>query len=249
MFFLSCRIFEVFAITIIVLATACVAIRLVRKRRNLLRIPVILVSSPIALVAALFLGLQVLTPGCETYSVPLYSPKHDKLVRVTTDDEGALGGNSQVELLTYHGISSTYIYVGDWKTVDIKDVRWIDDRHISILYDASPETHFCTSTASVRVDCATKPPPPNSGALQSPDGDETAELFTAKDGTFQGTDAVILTGKIGYAYVYVGGPNTVVWPETHWRNDRELEIVSKGDPKACSNQIGITVICTHQAAK
>jgi hypothetical protein len=85
--------------------------------------------------------------------------------------------------------------------------------------------------------------------MQSPGGDVTAELLTAKDGTFQGTDAVILTGKIGYAYVYVGEPNTVVWPETHWKSNRELEIVSKGNPKACSNQIGITVICTRYAAK
>jgi hypothetical protein len=103
MFFLSLRVFKAFAITISFFAAACIAIWLVRKRRNLLRIPVILLSSPIAIFAALFAGLQVLALGCETYSVPLYSPNRDKLLRVTTDDEGALGGNSQVELLTHHG--------------------------------------------------------------------------------------------------------------------------------------------------
>jgi hypothetical protein len=179
---------------------------------------------------------------------PLYSPGHDKLVRVTTDDEGAVGGHSQVELLTHHGFASSYVYMGYWKSVDIKDVHWIDDSHVKILYDSSSPEHDCESTPAVKVDCGTRAPPPNSGELQSPLGDATAELNKAKDGSFEGTDAVIINGQRGYAFVYVGAPNSVVWSKVRWRSDNELEIVYRGKPRACASQLGIVVTCTPDTA-
>ena len=157
-FFLSLRVVEVFAVSIVILATACALIWSVRKSRNLLRIPVVILSSPIALLATLFIGLQVVFIGCESYSVPLYSPSHDKLVRVSTSDGGALGGDSAVELLTHHGFSSTYIYRGGWKSVDIaNDVRWLDNNHIAIRYEPY-QFSDCTSTKMLAYGALRKHP-------------------------------------------------------------------------------------------
>lgn len=249
MFFMRLRVVEVFAVAMAILGAAWALIWLVRRRRNLLRIPVIILSSPIALLAALFIGLQVLSFGCESYSVPLYSPSHNKLVRVSTDDEGALGGSTAVELLTHYGFSSTYIYRGGWKSVDVaKDIRWLDDNHITIQYDPY-QFSDCTSTKIVNVRCSEHRPLIPTGTLSSPSGYAVAELHTAKDDTYQGTDAVILTGKVGYAFVYVDDPQSVVWAQTHWLNDHELQITTKAKPTACADQIGITVICVPYAAK
>ena len=243
MFFLGLRVLEGFVLTLTILAIACAAIWFVRRYRTIVRIPITLLSAPIALLAALFIGLQVVFLGCESSSVPLYSPDHTKLVRVITDDAGALGGSSGVELLTHHGFSSTYIYRGGWKTLDIeKDARWLDDTHLVLQHDPY-QFHDCTSTKKVIVRCTEKASPTPTTSLKSPSGNTIAELHTAKDGTYQGTDAVILTGKIGYAFVYVGAPASVVWEQTHWLDDQHLLITTKSDPKACANQIGINVTC------
>ena len=85
--------------------------------------------------------------------------------------------------------------------------------------------------------------------MKSPDGNAVAELHTAKDGTYQGTDAVILTGKVGCAFVYVGDPASVVWEQTQWLNNSELLITTRSKPRACANQIGIIVTCVPYAAK
>ena len=216
---------------------------LVRKRRNMLRIPVILLSSPAALLACLLIVLQVLTRGCESYSNPLYSPSHTKLVRVSTFDAGALGGNSAVELLTHRGFSSTYIYRGSWRSVDLaEDVRWLDDNHIAIQYDPYGFGD-CVSTRSVSVQCTKKIRPVPTGTLPSPDGHAVAELHTAKDGSWHGTDAVELTGPVGFAFVYVGEPNSVVWTQTRWRSNGELVITTRSSPTTCADQIGIKVTC------
>ncbi len=248
-FFFSLRVVEGFSVGIAVLGAALFLIWFVRKCRNSFRISVIILSSPIAALAALFIGLQVLFLGCESHSVPLYSPSHNELVRVSTIDGGALGGSSALELLTHHGLSSTYIYRGGWNSVDIgKDVRWLDEDHIIIQYEPY-QFSDCTSTRSVKVRCFEKKPLVPTGTLSSPNGSAVAELHTAKDGTYQGTDAVILTGKIGYAFVYVGDPGSVVWIKTRWVSDHELEISTKSTPKACANQIGIIVVCVPYAAK
>lgn len=249
MFFMSLRVVEMFAVAFAILAAACALIWFVRKRRNLLRIPVVVLSSPIALLAALFIGLQVLTLGCDSYSAPLYSPGHSKLVRVSTLDGGALGGSSALELLTHRGFSSTYIYRGGWHSVDVsKDVHWIDDEHVTVEYDPYQFVD-CTSTKTVHVRCSEKIPPIPTGTLKSPDGNAVAELHTAKDGTYQGTDAVVLTGKVGYAFVYVGDPASAVWSQTRWLSDSKLQITTKSSPKACADQIGITVVCVPYIEK
>lgn len=243
MFFQSLRVVQMYAIAFAVLATPCALIWFVRKRRNLFRISVVVLSSPIALLAALFIGLQVLTSGCESYSAPIYSPDHTKLIRVSTLDGGALGGSSALELLAHHGFSSTYIYRGGWHSVDVlKDIRWVDNEHVAVEYQPY-QFRECTSTKTVQVHCSEKKRPSPTGTLPSPDGNAVAELHTAKDGTYQGTDAVILTGNVGEAFVYVGDPGSVVWPQTRWLTDRKLQIATKADPKACADQIGITVVC------
>ena len=123
-----------------------------------------------------------------------------------------------------------------------KDVHWLDDEHVTIEYDPY-QFLDCTSAKTIQVRCCEKKPPIPTGMLKSPNGDAVAELHTAEDGTYQGTDAVILTGKVGYAFVYVGEPASVVWSQTRWVNDRKLQITTKSNPTACADQIGITVVC------
>ncbi len=249
MFFMRLRVVEMFAVAAAILTATGAVIWFVRKRRNLLRIPIVVLSSPIALLAVLFIGLQVLTRGCESYSDPLYSPNHSKLIRVSTFDGGALGGSSALELLSHHGFSSTYIYRGGWNSVDVsKDVHWLDEEHVTIEYEPY-QFLDCTSTKAVQVRCSEKKPPIPTGTLKSPSGDAVAELHTAKDGTYQGTDAVILTGKIGSAFVYVGESASVVWSKTRWLSDHELQITTKSTPKACADQIGVTVVCLPYTGK
>lgn len=241
MFFMHFEIIEELALALLILGTACGIIWLVRKRRNVLRIPVVLLSSPIAVLATLFIAAQALSYGCESnsYSVPLYSPNHKSLVRLASDNAGALGGSTAVELLTHYGFGSTYIYRGYWGTVDLKDVRWLDDHHITIQYEPY-RFYDCTSTRSVKVTCVEKPPPTPTATLASPDGNAVAELHKPN---YQGTDAVILTGHVGYAFVYVGEPDSVVWAQTKWLSNHELQIAIKSQPRACGGDIGITVTC------
>lgn len=152
MFFLHIRRFEAFAIPFAILLIACGSVWIVRKRRNLIRIPAIVFGSPVALIAALFVGLQFLTLGCESNSAPIYSPDHQQMLRVSDWDAGATGGGSSVELLTHFGFISNFIYNGDWKSVAIADVRWNDNSHVEIHY--VPNRYFrCSSTLKVHVEC------------------------------------------------------------------------------------------------
>jgi hypothetical protein len=153
---LVCR----FAILFGVLILACISIWLVRRRRRLVRIVVAVIGSPIAVLAALLLGLQALPLGCLSYSAPIYTPDHTKAARVRTDDEGATGGNSQVEIFWNHGFSAEDVYWGEWRSVDGPDIRWISNNSVEIIHD--DPMYDCHSTPNIAVRCIPRiKPEPN----------------------------------------------------------------------------------------
>ena len=123
----------------------------VRNRHKAIRVAVIILSSPVAVLAGLFLALQLLALGCLSYSSPVYSPDRSQAVRIRTDDEGATGGNSHVELFWNHGFSSKEVYSGGWKSVDVKDLKWESNSMLDLRHD-SP-MYVCESSRSVKVNC------------------------------------------------------------------------------------------------
>jgi hypothetical protein len=154
MFFIEWWVVRRFAILLALLAVSCVAIWLVRKQRRSLRIATAVLGSPIAVLATLFLGLQALAVGCLSYSEPVYSPDHRQAARVRTDDEGAIGGNSHVELFSKHGFSSTEVYWGEWRSVNAEDIRWLSDTELEIMHDG--RMYECQSFSTVKVHCTPK---------------------------------------------------------------------------------------------
>jgi hypothetical protein len=124
----------------------------VRRKRWPVRIPVRLLSVPIGLAAALFLVLMWVGSGCVSYSTPIYSPDGEKAARIQTDDEGATGGNSSVEVFEAHGWDEENVYWGDWRSIEPDGVHWIDNSHLRIEYDNVREYH-CDSSRRVVVEC------------------------------------------------------------------------------------------------
>lgn len=151
MFFIEWWLVTRFAVLVALLFACFTGWWLVRNRRKSVRIATILLSSPVAILTGLFLALQCLALGCLSYSAPVYSPDHSQAVRVRTDDEGATGGNSQVELFWNRGLSSKDVYQGGWKSVDVKDLEWEDSSTLNITHDTT--MRLCESSGRVQVNC------------------------------------------------------------------------------------------------
>ena len=136
---------------ILLLIASCFGWWLVRNKRRSIRLLVIILSSPVAILAGLFLALQFLALGCRSYSSPVYSPDHSQAVRVRTDDEGATGGSSQVELFWNHGFSSEDVYSGGWKSVDVKNVEWEINSTLKLTHYST--MYLCEISRRVKVSC------------------------------------------------------------------------------------------------
>jgi hypothetical protein len=157
MVFIEWWLVQRFAVMIAVLIASCCGWWLVRNRRKSIRVAVIILSSPVAILTGLFLALQVSALGCLTYSTAVYSPDHSTAARVRTDDEGATGGNSQVELFWNHGLSSKDVYLGGWKSVDVKDLKWESNSTLVVQHDLP--MYACESSPGIRVTCLERPAP------------------------------------------------------------------------------------------
>jgi len=149
-------------VCVAVLVVICSAIWRVRRKRLLLRIPVIAIAIPIGLVGSLFLSLFVLSEllGCETDSTPIYSPSHKAAVRLEDWDAGATGGSTDVRVYEEHGLWVDTVLSGEWKFVQAEDVRWLDDSHLLIRYEHYGdynESKDCHSTGDIQVQCVAKP--------------------------------------------------------------------------------------------
>ncbi len=78
---------------------------------------------------------------------------------IWTYDAGATGGGSWVELYDLYGFRSEKVFGGGWKSVNQKDVRWIDNTRLAIRYDhwdGYDEQNTCTPFHSVKVICTPK---------------------------------------------------------------------------------------------
>jgi hypothetical protein len=140
-----------FAILIVLLVASCTGWWLVRNRRKSTRVAVIVLSSPVTVLAGLFWALQLMALGCLSYSSPVYSPDRSQAARVRTDDEGATGGNSHVDLFWNHGFSSKEMYWGAWRSVDAKDLKWQSNSTLEVRHD--PPVYLCESSRTVKVSC------------------------------------------------------------------------------------------------
>ncbi len=158
MLFVEWWLVKRFAILIVILIASCASWWLVRNRRKSICIAVMILSSPVAVLAALFLALQFLALGCLSYSSPVYSPDHSQAARVRTDDEGATGGNSHVELFWNHGFSSMDVYSGGWKSVEVRDLQW-ESNSAFVLQHYLP-VYLCESSPTVKVTCLERPSSP-----------------------------------------------------------------------------------------
>jgi hypothetical protein len=142
---------------------ACLAIWVVRGRTKWLRWTTVIFGYPVIVFAVLFFALQVLASGCQSYSSPVYSPDRSQAVRIRTDDEGAMGGNSTVELFSEHGLHSKDVYWGEWRSVDVSGLHWTTNSKLEVRYEGPMYT--CESTKAVTVRCIDQQPSiaPSSG--------------------------------------------------------------------------------------
>jgi hypothetical protein len=96
MLFIEWWLVKPFAVLIALSIASCAAWWVVRNRHKSIRVAVMILSSPVAVLAGLFLALQLLALGCLSYSSPVYSPDRSQAVRVRTDDEGATENGGRV---------------------------------------------------------------------------------------------------------------------------------------------------------
>ena len=132
------------------------AFRALKNQRKSVRIPLrILAVAFIALdclVFCLLLFVRSLTATPRTEMV--YSPDRRRAVQVSDFDEGALGGDTVVDLYSYWGIKKENIVMGTWKIVERKDIHWLSDRELLITYDDRfGEMPRCENAKSVVVNC------------------------------------------------------------------------------------------------
>lgn len=151
MFFIEWWLVERFAMLAALLIASGVGIWLVRRKRKWIRVAAITLASPVGLLSGLFLALQFMAIGCLSYSSPVYSPDRSRAARIRTDDEGATGGNSSVEVFWNHGFSSQDVYWGQWKSVGPNDLRWKNNSMLNVTHD-SP-MYRCDSTRRIQVNC------------------------------------------------------------------------------------------------
>jgi hypothetical protein len=155
MIFFNWGIIGFYAVLLAILLASGGVIRAARKWRRSLRVTATILSWPFAVLAILLLGLELLTSGCETDSPPIYSPDHRKAAVIHTDDYGATGGDTFVEVFSHHGFSSTQVYWGEWESVRTEDIHWAGDRELVITHDEP--MYQCGSTATATVRCERRP--------------------------------------------------------------------------------------------
>jgi hypothetical protein len=153
-----------FCIVLLMVAVGAFGFWLVRKKKWPIRVPLRIVSALVALAGAF--GVAVLCAlnwgplNPNTYSTPLYSPNGKMAARIHEYNASGFGGaDSSVELFTARGFRSGAAFSGEYQSV--KQIRWIDDRHLLIsYYDHSEYPHPCVSRVfDVDVVCDRVPLP------------------------------------------------------------------------------------------
>ena len=121
-----------------------------------------LVAGISPLILLLVVGFQFFSST--TKSKLFYSPDGKTALQVEDETSGALGGSTYIPLYSHHGLFSHLIYVGEFGSVRLDDVRWVNDREVLISYPLSPQyraPYKCGGTfGDIRVQCAPRMPDP-----------------------------------------------------------------------------------------
>jgi hypothetical protein len=129
-----------------------------RKRPAVLRIAGQSFSAVIASIFGLIILLMVFgyLMGCgkaDTTSSAIYSPDHTQAVFLMTYDYGATGGETTATLYSHHGLGQTFIYDGEWQTVQEKNIHWLSNSELQIQYESGYPPVRCQSSKAVKVTC------------------------------------------------------------------------------------------------
>jgi hypothetical protein len=151
MFFVEWWIVRRFVFSILLFFGSLLCATLVRRKRRLLRLPVQILSVPVALLGLLFVILNYAATGCRSYSNPIYSPDHKSAVRIMVADVGALGGSTDVELFTLHGFNTYTIFSGGSAAVKAEDVHWVSSSELVVQYFGTQ--YGGQDTSAVKVQC------------------------------------------------------------------------------------------------
>ncbi len=156
MLFMEWFRFGAIAIGLALLAASIFGFAYARKLRNkAMRIVIRVISVPIGAIASLVVLLLIAGSGCVSHSVPVYSPSGKLAARIEDADEGAMGGETSVELFWAHGFRKQTIYQGEWKSVQQSDIQWNSDTDLVIHYSAAYNPDFrCYTVDIAKVSCS-----------------------------------------------------------------------------------------------
>jgi hypothetical protein len=162
MLFLNWSLFGSLMTALLVISAVVWVMKIVRRSNLWVRIPIIIATIPIGLIAALFILLMALAQvsGCNSHGVPVYSPNGKSAARVETDDEGATGGGTGVQLYSVHGFWTSSVFYGGWKSVEDQDLEWQSDTNLVVHYvhyGGYREADNCHSFGEIHVTCVPKP--------------------------------------------------------------------------------------------
>ena len=147
-----------FGVLVGLLLAAIWAFRAASSMRKIIRVSVRLLSGFIIVLAS---TVTLILAGCGTVtrSAPIYSPDHQKAIRITDLDWGAVGGDTSVELYSHHGLISEKVFTGEFAAVGPKDISWVNDSEVSIRYSgfATKTAETCNQAHSVKVKCVLVP--------------------------------------------------------------------------------------------
>ena len=146
----------VIAIGLALVAASICGFAYARKLRNKpMQIAIRIVCFPLGAVASLAVLLFMAGWGCISHSPPIYSPSGIMAARIEDADEGAIGGETSVELFSAHGFRKQTLYVGEWKSVQRSDIQWNNDTELVIHYSTSYNPHsHCYSVHIAKVSCS-----------------------------------------------------------------------------------------------
>jgi hypothetical protein len=127
----------------------------VRNMRRPVRIPVQILSALIALCGVFPWLIVFALPWPHSYSAAVYSPNRKTAARIDDYNTSGFGGaDTSVELFTFHGLKQDIVYVGDFETVGVNELRWKNDSELEIYYDGP--SCDCKGTQRVLVRCIPK---------------------------------------------------------------------------------------------
>lgn len=131
--------------------------RTVRTKRAIIRISVRTLS--VVLIALNSLAVCIIGCGAllTTISAPIYSPDRGHALRVEDHDEGAVGGETNVDLYSKFGMHQDTIFSSEWRSAEPKDISWLNDHEILIQYHAPVLPNTCASAQNVTVHCQRAP--------------------------------------------------------------------------------------------